>query len=173
MLVPWRAKGKSMIEILIWLPLFVDIFKCSENWCFGMIASFEENKRSGKGYYCLGRFCYPKWFKWYPPEVQQLAPEKLPKPNRKGSSSLPVFSGELLNFRGVDMKRTPPQHGWLWLLVADSVESSRWFTIADHCGNSHERWFGCHMKLCQLPKRIQVLNFFGIPPSTSVFVIVY
>ena len=36
-----------------------------------------------------------------PPEVQQFAPEKLPKPNRKGSSSNHhFFRGKLLNFMG-------------------------------------------------------------------------
>ena len=39
----------------------------------------------------------------YPPEVEQLAPEKLPGPNRKGSSSNHHFSGAVFNFRGVYM----------------------------------------------------------------------
>ena len=39
--------------------------------------------------------------KGYPPEVEQFAPEKLPKPNRKGSSSNHHFSGAMLNFGGV------------------------------------------------------------------------
>ena len=38
----------------------------------------------------------------YPPEVYQFAPEKLPKPKRKGSSSNhPIFRGKLaVKFRG-------------------------------------------------------------------------
>ena len=36
----------------------------------------------------------------YPSEVKQLAPEKLPKPNRKVVFQPPFFRGELLNFRG-------------------------------------------------------------------------
>ena len=36
-----------------------------------------------------------------PPEVYQFAPEKLPKPDRKGLSSKHHFSGSMLNFGGV------------------------------------------------------------------------
>ena len=51
---------------------------------------------------------YPS-IKVYPPEVSQFAPEKWPKPNRKGSSSNhPFFRGELLNFRGVPVFWKPP-----------------------------------------------------------------
>ena len=60
---------------------------------------FQPTKMDGNGDF------QPIWAP--PPEEQRVFPEKLPGPNRKGSSSKHhFFRGELLNFLGVN--------GWKW-----------------------------------------------------------
>ena len=61
-----------------------------------------------QNYHTFALFDPPKKQIIMAPEVQQFAPEKLPKPNRKGLSSDHLVSGTMFNFGGVYGLKPPP-----------------------------------------------------------------